>query len=96
MARRSGQRAIELRTLHDAIRFGDRTSLQREVDLASEMGGRLAPVYAAHAAALANRDAAAVYEAAEKFEQIGALLRPPTPPPRRQFYSMPPVIGAAR
>ena len=74
MARRSGQRAIELRALHDAIRFGDRTSLQRVVDIASGMGGRLAPVYGAHAAALADRDAAAVYSAAEQFEQIGALL----------------------
>ena len=74
MARRSGQRAIELRALHDAIRFGDHTSLQRQVVIASDVGGRLAPVYAAHAAALANRDAADVYEAAEQFEQIGALL----------------------
>ena len=38
------------------------------------VGGRLAPVYGAHAAALANRDAAAAYSAAEQFEQIGALL----------------------
>jgi DNA-binding CsgD family transcriptional regulator len=74
IARRSGQRAIELRALHDAIRFGDHTSLQRMVDLAGDVGGRLAPVYAAHAAALANRDAAAVHDVAERFEQIGALL----------------------
>jgi ATP/maltotriose-dependent transcriptional regulator MalT len=74
MARGSGQRAIELRALHDAIRFGDHTSLQRVLDVASGVGGRLAPAYAAHAAALANRDPVAVYAAAEQFEQIGALL----------------------
>ena len=74
MAKRSGQRAIELRALHDAIRFGDRSALQRAVDVASGMGGWLAPVYGAHAAALADRDAAAVYSAAERFERIGALL----------------------
>ena len=74
IARESGQRAIELCALHDAIRFGDRTSLQRVVDLAADVGGRLAPVYGAHAAALANRDGAAAYSAAGQFEQIGALL----------------------
>ena len=74
MARRSGQRAIELRALHDAIRFGDRTSLQRVIDIAPGVDGLLAPVYGAHAAALADRDPAAVYAAAERFERIGALL----------------------
>jgi len=74
MARRSGQRAIELRALHDAIRFGDRTSLQRVIDIAPGVDGLLAPVYGAQAAALADRDAAAVYAAAERFERIGALL----------------------
>ena len=73
-ARNSGQRAIELRALHDAIRFGDRTSLQRVIDTAPSVGGRLARVYGAQAAALAERDAAAVYSAAEQFERIGALL----------------------
>jgi hypothetical protein len=74
IAKRYGQRAIELCALHDAIRFGDRTSLQRVVETAAEVGGRLAPVYGAHADALAKRDAAAVYDAAKQFEQIGALL----------------------
>jgi len=73
-ARRSGQRAIELRALHDAIRFGDRTALQHVIDTAPSVSGRLAPIYGAHAAALADRDAAAVYSAAERFERIGALL----------------------
>ena len=74
VAKESGQRAIELCALHDAIRFGDRTALHRVVDIASGAGGQLAPLYRAHAAALADRDAAAVYAAAEQFERIGALL----------------------
>ena len=74
IARESGQCAIELCALHDAIRFGDRTCLQRVVDAAAEVGGRLAPVYSAHADALAMRDAVAVYSAAKQFEQVGALL----------------------
>ena len=74
IAQRSGQRAIELRALHDALRFGDRTALQRIIDIAPDVGGRLAPIYGAHAAALAHRDPAAVYSAAEQFERIGALL----------------------
>jgi DNA-binding CsgD family transcriptional regulator len=74
LAAKSGQRAIELRALHDAVRFGDRTALQRVVEVADGVDGRLAPVYGAHAAALAKRDAVAVYAVAEKFEQIGALL----------------------
>ena len=74
LAKQSGQRAIEMLALHDAVRFGDRTSLQRLIDAADTVDGRLAAVYVAHATALLNRDAAAVYSAAELFEQIGALL----------------------
>ena len=74
LAGKSGQRAIELRALHDAIRFGDSTALHRVLDVCAAVGGRLAPIYGAHAAALANRDAVAVSAAAERFEQIGALL----------------------
>jgi DNA-binding CsgD family transcriptional regulator len=74
IARRCGQRAIELCALHDAIRFGDRTSLQRVIDIASGVDGRLALVYGAHAAALADHKPAVVYSAAEQFEQIGVLL----------------------
>jgi DNA-binding CsgD family transcriptional regulator len=74
LANQSGQRTIEMLALHDAVRFGDRTSLQRLIDAADTVDGRLAAVYVAHATALLNRDAAAVYSVAELFEQIGALL----------------------
>jgi DNA-binding NarL/FixJ family response regulator len=73
-AEESGQRAIEMLALHDAVRFGDRSSFDRLVDIATDVGGRLAAVIAAHAAALRDRDAAAILAAAHRFEEIGALL----------------------
>jgi DNA-binding NarL/FixJ family response regulator len=48
--------------------------LDRLVDIATDVGGRLAAVIAAHAAALRDRDAAAILAAAHRFEEIGALL----------------------
>ena len=74
MAAESGQRAIEMLALHDAVRFGDRDSLPRLVEVASGVYGRLAPVIAAHAQALMDRDADAIYSAATEFEEIGSLL----------------------
>jgi len=74
LAHRSGQRAIEMLALHDAARFGDRTSLQRLIEVAHTIDGRLARAYAAYGEALLDRDAAAVYAASEQFEQIGAML----------------------
>ncbi len=73
-AEESGQRAIEMLALHDAVRFGDRSSLGRLVDIATNVGGRLAAIIAAHAAALRDRDAATILAAAHQFEEIGALL----------------------
>jgi hypothetical protein len=73
-AEESGQRAIEMLALHDAVRFGDHSSLSRLVDIATDVGGRLAAVIAAHAAALRDRDAAAILAAAHQFEVIGALF----------------------
>jgi DNA-binding NarL/FixJ family response regulator len=48
--------------------------LGRLVDIATRVGGRLAGVVAAHAAALRDHDAAAIFAAAHQFEQIGASL----------------------
>ena len=74
LAKESGQRAVEMFALHDAARFGDLCSLQRLVDVAQNIGGRLAEVHAAYAAALLASDAAKVQDVAEQFETIGALL----------------------
>src|SRR5271166_2129189 len=74
LARESGQQAIEMLALHDAVRFGDRSCLSRLVDVANATGGRLATALAAHAAAVTDRDADAIFAAAQQLEQIGALL----------------------
>jgi DNA-binding NarL/FixJ family response regulator len=74
LAKQCEQRAVEMLALHDAVRFGDRTVLQRLVDVAGGVDGRLARAYGVHAVALLNRDAAAVFSAARGFEQMGALL----------------------
>jgi DNA-binding NarL/FixJ family response regulator len=74
LAKESGQRAVEMFALHDAARFGDLTSLQRLVDVAQHVGGRLAKVHAAYASALLASDVTELYSTAAQFEEIGALL----------------------
>lgn len=70
----SRQTAIEMLALHDAVRFGDQTCLDRLVALASGTGGKLASAIAAHATAVRDRDAVRLCDSAQRFEQIGALL----------------------
>jgi DNA-binding NarL/FixJ family response regulator len=70
----SGQQAVELMALHAAARFGDRSSLQRLVDVAKGIDGPLATADADHAAGLLNGDADAVFSAARQLEHAGALL----------------------
>jgi DNA-binding NarL/FixJ family response regulator len=70
----SGQHAVELMALHAAARFGDRSSLQRLVDVAKGIDGPLAAADVDHAAGLLNDDADAVFSAARQFEHAGALL----------------------
>jgi DNA-binding CsgD family transcriptional regulator len=74
LASESRQTAIEMLALHDAVRFGDQTCLDRLADLGTTTGGRLASTIAAHAAAVRDRDAVKLCEAARRFEHIGALL----------------------
>ena len=75
LAAESGQRAIEMRALHDAVRFGGgQACLDRLIDLPVGTGGRLAAVISAHAAAVRDRDGAAIMSAAEEFERMGAML----------------------
>lgn len=70
----SGQQAIEMLALHDAVRFGDQTCLDRLIEKAAATGGRLAATIAAHAEAVRDRDADGIATAAQQFEDIGALL----------------------
>ncbi len=74
LAAESKQTAIEMLALHDAVRFGDQTCLDRLAELAANTDGRLASAIAAHATAVRDRDAVKMCESAQQFEQIGALL----------------------
>lgn len=74
LAADSGQHAIEMLALHDAVRFGDTTCLDRLVKVATATGGQLAAAIAAHAEAVRNRDGSGIAAAAQRFEELGALL----------------------
>jgi DNA-binding NarL/FixJ family response regulator len=74
LAEDCGQRAIEMLALHDAVRFGDQSCLQRLISVTGGIKGLLAAAIAAHARAVLDRDPAAILVAAQRFEAIGALL----------------------
>ena len=74
LAAESKQTAIAMLALHDAVRFGDQTCLDQLADLSAGIGGRLASAIGAHARAVRDRDLDGMFEAAQQFEQIGALL----------------------
>jgi ATP/maltotriose-dependent transcriptional regulator MalT len=68
------QSAVEVVALHTAVCFGDRTVADRLTVLATQVDGPRAPAAAAHAAALAAADGAALHDASVQLEQMGALL----------------------
>jgi DNA-binding NarL/FixJ family response regulator len=68
------QPAVEVVALHTAVCFGDRTVADRLAQLATQVDGPRAPAAAAHAAALAADDGAALHAASVQLERIGALL----------------------
>jgi DNA-binding CsgD family transcriptional regulator len=75
MARASGQFTFEAVALHDVARLGAPAGVRERLEeLAGQLEGRLAPVLAASAAALAAGDGGALDRAAAAFEDIGALL----------------------
>jgi DNA-binding CsgD family transcriptional regulator len=74
-AQERGQLTFQILALHDIARLGQ----PRQVDAAlrvaaAEAEGRLAPLYAAHATALATQDADALEKVAAGFANIGANL----------------------
>ncbi len=73
VARRSGMCAVEMRALHTAVRFGDRSHATRLGQLARILGASLADAIAAHARALADHDADLLDEVADRFSGIGAM-----------------------
>ncbi|MGH3721685.1 MAG: LuxR C-terminal-related transcriptional regulator [Pseudonocardiaceae bacterium] len=68
------QLAMEVLALHTAVCFGDRTVAGRLAQLATQVDGPRAPAAAAHAAALAADDGAALHAASVRFEDMGVLL----------------------
>lgn len=74
LAATQAQPASEVVALHTAVCFGDRTVAGRLAELAAQVDGPRAPAAAAHAAALAADDGAALLAASGQLETMGALL----------------------
>jgi DNA-binding CsgD family transcriptional regulator len=75
MARDSGQFTLEALALHDVARLGAPTAVRERLDeLTDLLEGRLAPVLATSALALAARDGAALDRVAAAFHDLGALM----------------------
>jgi DNA-binding CsgD family transcriptional regulator len=75
IARASGQLTFEVVALYDVARLGAPTGVhERLEELAGQLEGRLAPVLATSAAALAAEDGATLDRVAAALEDFGALL----------------------
>ena len=96
LAAESKQTAIEMLALHDAVRFGDQTCLDRLVELAAGTGGRLASAIAAHATAVRDHDAAKTASRRPSSSSRSArCCRRPMRPRRRRWRSRRPTTAAA-
>ena len=73
IARQSGAYAIEMRTLHTAVRFGDRSHAARLKELARTLKTPLAEAIAAHARGLADHEGDLLDVVASRFADLGAL-----------------------
>lgn len=73
LAQQSGMHAVEMRTLHTAVLFGDRSRAARLEELASTLNTPLAEAIATHARGLAHHDGDVVGVAAAQFTDLGAL-----------------------
>jgi DNA-binding CsgD family transcriptional regulator len=75
LARARGQFTLEAVALHDVARLGAPTKVRdRLEELAGLLQGRLAPLLASSAAALATEDGPALDRTAAAFQDLGALL----------------------
>jgi DNA-binding CsgD family transcriptional regulator len=72
IAQQSGMYAIEMRALHTAVRFGDRSCAASLGELARTLNTPLAEAVAAHARGLADRDGELLDAAASRFADMGA------------------------
>jgi ATP/maltotriose-dependent transcriptional regulator MalT len=71
--RSAGEFGTEMHVLHDALRLDASEVVARLVELAKQLDGGWAPVYADHAVARARSDGAALDEVVSAFETLGAL-----------------------
>jgi DNA-binding CsgD family transcriptional regulator/energy-coupling factor transporter ATP-binding protein EcfA2 len=73
IARQSGMDAVEMRALHTAVRFGDRSQTVRLAELATTLNTSLAQAIAEHAGGLADHDGDLLDAAADRFAEVGAV-----------------------
>jgi DNA-binding NarL/FixJ family response regulator len=73
IARQAGMYAVEMRALHTAVRFDDRSQTQRLAELAQILNTPLAEAIAEHAHGLADHDGDLLDTAANRFADIGAM-----------------------
>lgn len=73
IARQSGMCAVEMRALHTAVRFGDRSQAPRLDELARVLSAPLPDAIALHARALCNRDGHRLDDVADRFAGMGAM-----------------------
>jgi DNA-binding CsgD family transcriptional regulator len=73
IAQQSGMHAVEMRTLHTAVLFGDRSRAARLEELAKTLNTPLAEAIATHARGLAHHDGDVVDVAAAQFTDLGVL-----------------------
>ncbi|OBI51935.1 LuxR family transcriptional regulator [Mycobacterium kyorinense] len=73
IAQASGMNAIEMRALHTAIRFGDRSCAERMAELGKALNTPLAEAVAMHARGVAEHDGGLLDDAADRFAGIGAV-----------------------
>ena len=73
IARQSGMYAVEMRALHTAVRFDDRSQSERLAELATTLNTPLAEAIAAHARGLADHDGDLLDAVADRFADMGAV-----------------------
>ncbi|MGO9157304.1 LuxR C-terminal-related transcriptional regulator [Mycobacterium sp.] len=73
IARRSGMYAVEMRALHTAVRFDDRSQTERLAELAKTLNTPLAEAIAEHARGLADHNGDQLDAAADRFADMGAV-----------------------
>jgi DNA-binding CsgD family transcriptional regulator len=73
VAREAGMDAVEMRALHTAVRFDDRSHTERLAELATTLNTLLAAAIAEHARGLADHDGDLLDTAANRFADMDAM-----------------------